>query len=50
MGEEVDLILKVAEHFPTKINSTSSTAAIKLIKEKLTAAIWMFMAMCLMFY
>ncbi|KAK0597658.1 hypothetical protein LWI29_027297 [Acer saccharum] len=36
MGEEVNLILNVAKHFPAKIHSTSSTAAIKLIKEKLT--------------
>ncbi|KAK0604257.1 hypothetical protein LWI29_013821 [Acer saccharum] len=38
MGEEVELLVKVAEHFLVKINSTSSMAAIKLIKEKLTEA------------
>ncbi|KAK3225511.1 hypothetical protein Dsin_005373 [Dipteronia sinensis] len=36
MGEEIDLLVKVSEHFPTKINSTSSTVAIKQITEKLT--------------
>ncbi|KAK3206002.1 hypothetical protein Dsin_020048 [Dipteronia sinensis] len=36
MGEEVDLLVKVSEHFPAKINNTLSTAAIKQIKEKLT--------------
>ncbi|KAK2652259.1 hypothetical protein Ddye_012115 [Dipteronia dyeriana] len=38
MGEEVDWLIKVPEHFPMKINSTSSTVAIKCIKEKLTEA------------
>ena len=38
MGEEAGLLLNVAEHFPAKINSTSSMAAVKLIKEKLTEA------------
>ena len=39
MGEEAELLLKVAEHFPVKINSTSSIAAVKLIKEKLTRSL-----------
>ena len=34
MGEEVELLLKVAEYFPAKINNTSSTAAVKCFKEK----------------
>ncbi|KAI9161277.1 hypothetical protein LWI28_015966 [Acer negundo] len=34
----MELLVKGAEHFPGKINSTSSTAAIKCIKEKLTEA------------
>ncbi|KAK3185082.1 hypothetical protein Dsin_032368 [Dipteronia sinensis] len=38
MGEDVDLLVKVSEHFPAKINSTSSTVLIKQIKEKLTYA------------
>ncbi|KAK3230230.1 hypothetical protein Dsin_002111 [Dipteronia sinensis] len=38
MGEDVDFLVKVAEHFPAKINSTSSIVAIKQIKEKLTEA------------
>ncbi|KAK0606266.1 hypothetical protein LWI29_035871 [Acer saccharum] len=38
MGKEVDLLLKVVEHFLAKINNTSSTVPIKLIKEKLTEA------------
>ncbi|KAK3228178.1 hypothetical protein Dsin_008040 [Dipteronia sinensis] len=38
MGEEVDFLLKVSEYFLVKINSTSSTVAIKEIKEKLTEA------------
>ncbi|KAK0578217.1 hypothetical protein LWI29_006860 [Acer saccharum] len=38
MGEEVELLVNAAEHFPAKINSTSSVAAIKCIKEKLTEA------------
>ncbi|KAK2654166.1 hypothetical protein Ddye_014022 [Dipteronia dyeriana] len=38
IGEEADLLVKVPEHFPAKINSTSSTVAIKCIKEKLTEA------------
>ncbi|KAK3228852.1 hypothetical protein Dsin_000733 [Dipteronia sinensis] len=38
MGEDVDFLAKVAEHFPAKINSTSSIVAIKQIKEKLTEA------------
>ena len=38
MGDEADLLVKVSEHFPAKINSTSSIHAVKLIKEKLTEA------------
>ncbi|KAK3188212.1 hypothetical protein Dsin_027773 [Dipteronia sinensis] len=38
MGEDVDFLVKVVEHFPAKINSTSSIVAIKQIKEKLTEA------------
>ncbi|KAK0574579.1 hypothetical protein LWI29_025748 [Acer saccharum] len=38
MGEKVELLVKAAEHFPAKINSTSSVAAVKCIKEKLTEA------------
>ncbi|KAK2657868.1 hypothetical protein Ddye_010920 [Dipteronia dyeriana] len=38
MGEEVDLLVKVTKYFPVKINSTSSTVAIKCIKEKLIEA------------
>ncbi|KAK3188654.1 hypothetical protein Dsin_028215 [Dipteronia sinensis] len=38
MREDVDFLVKVAEHFPAKINSTSSIVAIKQIKEKLTEA------------
>ncbi|KAI9185171.1 hypothetical protein LWI28_004985 [Acer negundo] len=34
----MELLVKGAEHFPGKINSTSSTAAVKCIKEKLTEA------------
>ncbi|KAK3230322.1 hypothetical protein Dsin_002203, partial [Dipteronia sinensis] len=36
MREEIDLLVKVSEHFLTKINNISSTVAIKQIKEKLT--------------
>ncbi|KAK3230324.1 hypothetical protein Dsin_002205 [Dipteronia sinensis] len=36
MGEDVDLLVKVSEHFPAKINSTSSMVTIKHMKEKLT--------------
>ncbi|KAK0585747.1 hypothetical protein LWI29_033451 [Acer saccharum] len=38
MGEEVESLVKAVEHFPAKINSTSSVAAVKCIKEKLTEA------------
>ena len=38
MGDEADLLVKVSERFPAKINSTSSIHAVKLIKEKLTEA------------
>ena len=38
MGKEMELLVKATEHFPAKINSTSSTAAVKCIKEKLTEA------------
>ncbi|KAI9161990.1 hypothetical protein LWI28_022664 [Acer negundo] len=38
MREEVELLVKVTEHFPAKINSTLSMAVVKCIKEKLTEA------------
>ena len=38
MGDEADLLVKVSEHFPAKINNTSSIHAVKLIKKKLTEA------------